>query len=98
MMLHELTSEGSNQAEPAKTRLPPPTLPLVTRHDRYSLAHEIERHIEFTVEGQSGDSRSVALPPTFVDHYIAFRDSWLPRVGAIVTASLVLPDGKLLAT
>ncbi len=97
MMLHELTSEGSNQAEPAKTRLPPPSLPLLTRHDRYSLAHEIEQHIEFTAETEAGGSRSVALPPTFVDHFIAYRDSALPRVGAIVTAPLVMPDGKLLA-
>jgi len=97
MMLHELTPEGSNQAEPAKTRLPPPVLPLLTRHDRYSLAHEIEQHIQFTTETEAGGFRPVALPPTFVDHFIAYRDSRLPRVGAIVTAPLMMPDGTLLA-
>jgi len=97
MMLHQLTSGGANQNEPAQTRLPAPVLPLLTRHDRYSLAHEIERHIEFTAETEAGGFRSVALPPTFVDHFIAYRDSALPRVGAIVTAPLVMPDGELLA-
>ncbi len=97
MMLHELTSEGSNQNEPTKTRLPPPALPLLTRHDRYSLAHEIEQHLEFTVETESAGTRTVALPGTFIDHFIAYRNSKLPRVGAIVTTPLVLMDGTLLA-
>jgi hypothetical protein len=97
MMLHELTSQGSNQDEPAKTRLPPPMMPLLTRHDRYSLAHEIEHHIEFVVESEIGETRAVALPGTFVEHFMAYRDSRLPRVGAIVTAPLVMPDGTVLA-
>ena len=97
MMLHELTSEGANQSETPKTRLPAPVLPLLTRHDRYSLAHEIEKHIEFTAESNAGPTRSVALPGTFVEHFMAYRDSQLPRVGAIVTAPLVMPDGALLA-
>ncbi len=97
MMLHELTSEGSNQSEAPKTRLPAPVLPLLTRHDRYSLAHEIEKHIEFTAETDNGATRPVALPGTFVEHYSAFRNSRLPRVGAIVTAPLVMPNGTLLA-
>ncbi len=97
MMLHELTSGGSNQAEPEKTRLPAPAMPLLTPHDRYSLAHQIEQHIEFTSETAGGDPRSVALPPTFVDHFMAYRDSDLPRVGAVVTAPLVMSDGSMLA-
>ncbi len=97
MMLHELTSGGSNHAEPDETRLPAPAMPLLTPHDRYSLAHQIEQHIEFVSETGGGDPRSVALPPTFVDHYMAYRDSGLPRVGAVVTAPLVMPDGSMLA-
>lgn len=97
MMLHELTSGGANQAEPAQTRLPAPVMPLLTKHDQFSLAHEIERHIEFTQETKAGGTRSVALPGVFVDHFAAYRDSQLPRVGAIVTAPLVMPDGSLLA-
>jgi len=97
MMLHELTSGGSNQAEPEKARLPAPAMPLLTPHDRYSLAHQIEQHIEFVSESGDDGPRSVALPPTFVDHFMAYRDSALPRVGAVVTAPLVLSDGSMLA-
>jgi len=98
MLMHELTSGGSNQDEAIKTRLPAPVLPLLTRHDKYSLAHMVESHIEFVQESDKGGTRSVALPPVFVDHFAAYRDSRLPRVGAIVTAPLVMPNGKLLAT
>jgi len=97
MMLHELTSGGSNKTEPEKARLPAPAMPLLTPHDRYSLAHQIEQHIEFVSEGGDDGPRSVALPPTFVDHFMAYRDSALPRVGAVVTAPLVLSDGSMLA-
>jgi hypothetical protein len=95
LMLHQLTALGANEEED-DTRLPPPELPLVTRHDRYSLAHLIERYVEFVTEAE-GDPRCVALPPVFVEHYAAYRDSTLPRVGAVVTAPLVLPNGSLLA-
>ncbi len=58
--LHELTSSGANQAEPEETRLPAPAMPLLTPHDRYSFAHQIEQHIEFvsvTKDGGLGLSR-----------------------------------------
>ncbi len=98
MMLHQLTSCGANQPETAQTRLPAPVLPLITRHDRYTLAHVVERHIEFVQTSETEGDRAVALPPVFVDHFAAYRDSRLPRVGAIVTAPLVMQDGTLLAT
>ncbi len=97
MMLHELTSGGSNTTEPEKARLPAPEMPLLTPHDRFSLAQQIERHIEFFSEGGDAGPRSVALPGPFVDHYLNYRDSALPRVGAVVTAPLILPDGSMLA-
>lgn len=98
LMLHELTSGGSNQAEPEKARLPAPEMPLLTPHNRFSLAQMIERYIEYADEGGEGRKpRSVALPGPFVDHYLNYRDSVLPRVGAVVTAPLILPDGSMLA-
>ena len=100
LLLHELTAAGSNQVEPKRTtKLPAPEMPLLTRHDRFSMAHLVERYIQYETEG-SGKSppRAVALPPGFVDHYTAYRDSALPRVGAVVTAPLVLPDGRLLSS
>jgi hypothetical protein len=96
-LLHELTSQGANQDEPPKTPLPAPVLPILQRHNRYSMEHEIEQHIEFVVETKDGDVRSVAIHDNYIEHYLAFRDSKLPRVGAIVTAPLVLSDGTLLA-
>ena len=80
------------------TRLPAPAMPLLTPHDEYSMAHLIERHIEFYKLDQDGNERSVALDPVFVRHYMKFRDLKLPVVTAIVTSPLVLPDGTLLAT
>jgi len=41
--LHELTSAGSNGDEDETSRLPAPPQPLITAHDRYSMAHEIEK-------------------------------------------------------
>lgn len=95
--LHELTSGGANNDEEETSRLPAPSLPLITEHDKYSLAHEIERHIEFFAEDKDGNTRPVALAPVFVEHFAHWRDSAMPRVEAIVTAPLVLPDGTLLA-
>ena len=76
------------------TRLPAPEMPLLTPHDEYSLAHLIERHINFVDK----EGRSVALDPVFVRHYLKYRDSKLPVVKAIVTSPMVLADGTLLAT
>jgi hypothetical protein len=96
-MMHELTSAGANDQEPTDTRLPPPDIPLLTRHDEFSLAHLIERHIEYVDDAENGSGRSVAIPPVFIKHYLAYRDSTLPTVTSIVTSPLVLADGALLA-
>ena len=80
------------------TRLPAPAMPLLTPHDEYSMAHLIERHIEFFKVDRRGNERTVALDPVFVRHYMKYRGSKLPVVTAIVTSPLVLPDGALLAT
>jgi hypothetical protein len=79
-------------------RLPAPAMPVLTPHDEYSLAHLIERHVDFVVTNKEGTQRSVAPDPILVRHYMKFRDSKLPVVTAIVTSPLVLADGTLLAT
>lgn len=97
MMLHELVATGSNQNEPAGTsRLPAPVMPLLSAHDSTTLAHVVERHIEWVKPTAEGPC-PVALPQPFIDHFMVYRDSTLPRVGAVVTAPLVLPNGTLLA-
>jgi hypothetical protein len=99
IMLHELLSVEANTENPAGlSRLPAPPMPLLTPHDEYSMAHLIERYIEFYEDPRDGDERTVALDPLFVRHYMKFRDSKLPTATAIVTSPLVLPDGTLLAT
>jgi hypothetical protein len=80
------------------TRLPAPEMPLLTSHDEYSMAHLIERHINFVTTDKDGNEYSVALDPVFVRHYMKYRESTLPVVTAIVTAPMVLADGTLLAT
>ena len=77
LLLHELTSSGSNAEEGSDTRLPPPELPLLTPHDKFSLGHRIERHVEYVGE----DDRSVALPQVFVDHYLNYRDQFFHGLG-----------------
>jgi hypothetical protein len=95
--LHELTSSGSNAEEDEKTRLPAPPLPLITKHNRNSLSHEIERYIEYYEESEKNGRRVVALPSSFVDHFIDYRDSQMPQVANVVTAPMVMLDGTLFA-
>src|SRR3978361_918780 len=80
------------------TRLPAAAMPLLTPPDEYSMAHLIQRHIDFIAIDKDGHERSAALDPIFVRHYMKYRDSKLPVTTAIVTSPLVLPDGTLLAT
>jgi hypothetical protein len=62
--LHELSADGSNAAEPEKSRLPPPALPLLTRHTKYTLSHEIERHIAFAARSRTGRSAKWRCRPS----------------------------------
>jgi hypothetical protein len=87
-----LSDERNERASP----LPPPKMWLLTQHDKFSMEHLIEAHIEFVQETEETE-RSVALHPKFVEHYMHYRNSKLPIVGAVVTNPLVLADGILLA-
>jgi hypothetical protein len=96
--LHLLTS-ASADADRSAPSIPAPPQRLLLYHDRYTLGHEIERHIayEIVVGGKKKQRRTKSLPMLFVDHYLRFRESRLPRVSAIVTSPLVLLDGTVLA-
>jgi hypothetical protein len=94
--LHALTEAGGDDEEPEEKRLPPPELPLLTAHDDISLAHMIERYVEYAICTDTTE-RVVALPGLFVNHYRGYRASKLPVVAGIVTAPLVLHTGELLA-
>ena len=100
LLLHELSSVGANQVKTKQsTRLPAPEMPLLTKHNKISMAHVVERYIEYETGGSDrSPPRSVAISPAFIEHFMGFRESRLPRVGGVVTAPLVLPDGRLLAT
>ena len=82
--LHALTSKGSN-AEADDTRLPPPEMPLLSRHTDKTVAHLIEQHVEYAETTDTAE-RTVALHPVFIPHYMQFRASRLPIVSGIVTA------------
>jgi hypothetical protein len=94
--LHELTSESANADEGDERNAAAASL-SVTPHDTYSLALEIERYACFCRTNDEGKSRSVALPKEFVVTYMAYRESTLPRIGALLTLPLVLPDGRLIS-
>jgi hypothetical protein len=91
----ELTSKSANDDDEL-SRLPPPKQTLLTRHDVYSVEHEIGRYITFLRETDAGDL-PVCPGRRFIDHWLHFEDSRLPRVSAVLTMPLVLPDGTLLA-
>jgi hypothetical protein len=58
--LHELTADGANRAGSKNGRLPPPDLPLLTQHNRHTLAQEIEHHLALVDQTEEGE-RLVAL-------------------------------------
>ncbi|PNE10334.1 MAG: hypothetical protein CR217_14910 [Beijerinckiaceae bacterium] len=94
--LHELSSDGTNDGDDEKSRLPPPKNFLLTKHDKESLEILIGDHVEF-IRKTKKDERAVAPPAKFVNHYLKYRRSRLPRVHAALTMPLVLPNGTLLA-
>ena len=61
------------------------------------VAEMIERHVDFCVEDEDGNRRSVHLPMQFVRHFMRRDDGALPTTVAYATMPLVLADGNLLA-
>jgi hypothetical protein len=102
--VHLLTADTVNADDDGDSakRLPPPPILSLIAHDKYSLGLLIEKHIEFykIIKTKSGDEVevTVALPQPFIEAYLAYRDSKLPRVWTIATMPMVLPNGKILAT
>jgi hypothetical protein len=94
--LHELSSDGANDGDDEKSRLPSPKNFLLTKHDKESLEILLGDHIEF-IRKTKKDELAVAPPAKFITHYLKYRRSKLPRVHAALTMPLVLPDGTLLA-
>jgi hypothetical protein len=101
--MHELVSSGANhEGDDASSRLPPPKILSLAPHTQCSMALMLERYVAFfrrVVPKKGGAPVEVSkrLPATFVNHYLSFSASRLPRVAALTTTPLVLPDGQLLA-
>jgi hypothetical protein len=99
--MHLLESIGANsEEEKGYTRLPPPKTHMLTKHDAHSLALLIERYARFYKSVRQGDRVKrvpVAIHDCFVQAYLVYRYSNLPRVGMVLTMPLVLPNGELLA-
>ena len=100
--LHELTASGANADEQQADRLPPPKLHTITRRTQCSMALTIERYVCFVKRVQTKDGTTLEipkrLPALFVNHYLNYDRSRLPRATALATMPLVLPDGRFLAT
>lgn len=79
------------------TRLPPPEQWVLSKMSEMEVAEMIEEHIDYYVEDEDGNRRSVHLPTPFVRHFMRRHDGALPTVVAIATAPIVLADGGLLA-
>jgi Primase C terminal 2 (PriCT-2) len=96
MGLHALTSETVNADDGGSSRLPPPALPLLSRHDTFTLAFLVEQHAEFYKDLDDGSEVPVALPSIFIKHYIHYGAySTLPKVSAVTTLPMVLANGEL---
>ena len=66
------------------------------------MALTIERYVCFVKRVQTKDGATLEipkrLPALFVNHYLNYDRSRLPRATTLATMPLVLPDGRLLAT
>ena len=102
MGMHELTASGANDAEEDVDRLPAPNLYTLAPHTQCSLALTIERYVGFVKRIRRKDGATIEipkrLPGVFVTHYLNYGGSRLPRVSALATMPIVLPNGQLLAT
>jgi hypothetical protein len=79
------------------TKLPPPEQWALCKMDEMEIAEMIEEHIDFYVEDEDGNRRSVHYPMPFVRHYVRRHDGALPTIVAYATMPLVMGDGTLLA-
>jgi hypothetical protein len=96
-IMHRLTTAGTNAEEKPSKRLAAPPQPVLVPHSKVSMAQLIERHVAFQVTNKDGETSPVALHPIFVEHYMEFEESKLPKARGIMTAPVVLLDGTLLA-
>src|SRR5262249_7818437 len=94
--LHLLTAAMVNAGEGEAVPAPPP-VPLLTLHDKATLRFLIEDHVEFYLPLADGREVPCALPRGFVEHYLSYgQHSKLPKVHAVCTLPMVLPNGELL--
>jgi hypothetical protein len=100
--MHELTEAGADAEEAAEWRLPAPLMHMLNRHDAYTLALYIEDYINFykwpkKEKDGSFSTTPTRLPKPFVEQYLRYTASELPRVKGLLTMPVVLPGGRVLA-
>jgi hypothetical protein len=92
--LDALTPASANADGGEFKAMQPPKMMLLTPMTHIDAISMFDKHICYESDVKGYD---VALPHTFVEYYMGWKDSRLPKCGAIVTNPLVMPDGTLLA-
>jgi hypothetical protein len=93
--MHVLSSMTANGGE--DSTLPAPKNFLLKSHDRFSLELELGDYVTFfTVNPVTGQHRIVAPNGRFVDHFLHYGRSNVPKVYTVMTMPIVLANRTIL--
>ena len=95
MLLTEAEEAAKEQGDGCSV-IPTPAQSALMAADYTDVALEIEKFVRLEKRGKEGEAYSVRIPEAHGKAYLAWSDSKLPRVTALVTLPLVLPHRKLL--
>lgn len=94
--MHILTSLTANGG--ADSKLAPPKNYLLKNHDVFSLEIELSDYVTFYTVDALKKVREVAPSGRFITHYLNYDRSSVPKVYAVMTMPIVLPDRTILST
>ncbi|QBM75876.1 hypothetical protein E2E30_08880 [Sphingomonas sp. AAP5] len=97
--LHLLLTEAEDAAQrrgDTLSLIPVPPQAALLPAEYLDAALEIEKFVRIERQTKEGDTYAVRIPEPHGKAYLTWMDSKLPRVSALVTLPLVLPNQKLL--
>jgi hypothetical protein len=95
--MHQLAQTGAN-GDSDSNALPPPPEPLLMEMTPTTVELMVERYFVWERTDKGGTlGHPVALPRAFIDAFMQWADSKLPRVNAINTAPMVAENGTAIA-